>query len=177
MYKMIDGVEVCCSFLLRLSGPVLMAAANALIGLVSNVYINKILPHYVRPRLGIAASCLLLGVGLYLLANIIFNYWACALTSPGFPGDHMDALEKAELHDTEQGLAPSGFDGVHGGSSGGGSGGSSGRGARGVRFCRHCKVPKPSRTHHCSVCKRCVMKEKTPFSPYNAPRFCHISEI
>ena len=55
LYKMIDGVDVCCSFLLRLSGPVLMAAANALIGLVTNVYINTILPRYVRPRLGIAA--------------------------------------------------------------------------------------------------------------------------
>ena len=26
-----------------------------------------------------------------------------------------------------------------------------------VRRCRKCDGPKPERTHHCSVCKRCVM--------------------
>ncbi|BGP43666.1 palmitoyltransferase for Vac8p [Rhodotorula kratochvilovae] len=27
-----------------------------------------------------------------------------------------------------------------------------------VRFCRKCNVPKPDRAHHCSSCRRCVLK-------------------
>lgn len=27
-----------------------------------------------------------------------------------------------------------------------------------ARFCKKCHVPKPDRTHHCSTCKRCVLK-------------------
>lgn len=32
-----------------------------------------------------------------------------------------------------------------------------GNGRRRVRRCRKCDGPKPERTHHCSVCKRCVL--------------------
>ena len=28
----------------------------------------------------------------------------------------------------------------------------------GARYCKKCQIPKPDRTHHCSTCKRCVMK-------------------
>ena len=28
----------------------------------------------------------------------------------------------------------------------------------GARFCKKCQVPKPDRAHHCSTCKRCVLK-------------------
>jgi palmitoyltransferase ZDHHC2/15/20 len=27
-----------------------------------------------------------------------------------------------------------------------------------ARFCRKCWVPRPERTHHCSICGRCVLK-------------------
>lgn len=27
-----------------------------------------------------------------------------------------------------------------------------------VSICKHCIAPKPPRTHHCSVCRRCVLK-------------------
>ena len=27
-----------------------------------------------------------------------------------------------------------------------------------VRYCRHCRAFKPLRTHHCSICRRCVLK-------------------
>lgn len=30
--------------------------------------------------------------------------------------------------------------------------------AGGARYCRKCQCPKPDRTHHCSTCKRCVLK-------------------
>lgn len=28
----------------------------------------------------------------------------------------------------------------------------------GVTICKKCIAPKPARTHHCSVCNRCVLK-------------------
>ncbi|KAL5355827.1 Palmitoyltransferase pfa3 [Aspergillus floccosus] len=28
----------------------------------------------------------------------------------------------------------------------------------GSRFCKKCQIPKPDRAHHCSTCKRCVLK-------------------
>lgn len=27
-----------------------------------------------------------------------------------------------------------------------------------VRFCDKCKIVKPDRSHHCSVCRKCVLK-------------------
>lgn len=32
-----------------------------------------------------------------------------------------------------------------------------GRKTQRIRRCRKCDAPKPERTHHCSVCKRCVL--------------------
>jgi len=36
-------------------------------------------------------------------------------------------------------------------------GGSTTQSRKRVRRCRKCDGPKPERTHHCSVCKRCVL--------------------
>ena len=27
-----------------------------------------------------------------------------------------------------------------------------------IRYCQKCSKPKPPRTHHCKVCKRCVLR-------------------
>ncbi|KAL3928755.1 MAG: hypothetical protein SGPRY_002257 [Prymnesium sp.] len=64
------------------------------------------------------------------MGPIMLNYWSCILTRPGFPGHHLPPLH------LEEGVEDPSFG----------------------RFCRKCKVPKPPRTHHCSVCRRCVMK-------------------
>lgn len=70
----------------------------------------------------------------WMCAQILFNYWACVLTRPGFPGDQLPAIE-----DLEAGTDFEDF-------------------GDGWRTCRKCKCGKPPRTHHCSVCRRCVMK-------------------
>ena len=101
-----------------------------LIGLVTYTYICVLMPRYLEPEIGPVLSYAALCVGLFILFNILFNYWSCVLTRPGFPGDHLPPLA-----DMEQG-EEHGFG----------------------RFCRKCQVPKPPRTHHCSVCRRCVMK-------------------
>ena len=56
------------------------------------------------------------------------------LTRPGFPGDYLP-----DPDDLEEGQDFADY-------------------GEGWRTCRKCKTGKPPRTHHCSVCRRCVMK-------------------
>jgi len=35
---------------------------------------------------------------------------------------------------------------------------------QGRRFCRKCSAWKPDRTHHCSVCGRCILKVRAAVS-------------
>lgn len=132
MFTCFMCVDVCFSYFLRLIGPLLVCAANGLIAFCTYMYLTVLAPTYLQPRLGPVLTGIIVCFGLFLLANILFNYWACVLTKPGMPADHLDA---EELEPTEEG-GP-------------------------IRFgkrCRRCSNPKPPRTHHCSVCNRCVMK-------------------
>ena len=124
--------DMSISILLRLLGPVLVVVANGLIGLVVYMYIWVLLPRYLIHQIGKTAAYSAVSFGLCILFNILFNYWSCVLTRPGFPGDHLPAID-----DLEDGESP---DMGYG------------------RFCKKCKYAKPPRTHHCSVCRRCVMK-------------------
>jgi palmitoyltransferase ZDHHC2/15/20 len=72
--------------------------------------------------------------------------------------------EATPLPDDEEALANGGSgmeegkcggDG-HGANGGGGSGSGSQRRVR--KYCRRCNAFKPPRAHHCSICRRCVIK-------------------
>uniref|UniRef100_A0A7S0J2K7 Palmitoyltransferase n=1 Tax=Calcidiscus leptoporus TaxID=127549 RepID=A0A7S0J2K7_9EUKA len=131
IFYCIGVLDACFSVLLRVLGPVLIVAANGLIGFVSYEYLAVLVPMFMEPQLGWFPTCAIVCFGLFLLTNILFNYWACILTRPGYPGDHLEPFEET----LEVGRQP-----------------------RIRRFCKKCRVPKPERTHHCSVCNRCVMK-------------------
>ncbi|KKK18676.1 hypothetical protein AOCH_004891, partial [Aspergillus ochraceoroseus] len=86
----------------------------------------------------------ILGVVLYLCLNI--SYTTAVFTDPGSPlggrgnrnGQHQySALPITELPEYTSYTVNS-------------TGGS--------RFCKKCQSPKPDRAHHCSTCKRCVLK-------------------
>ncbi|KAL4975590.1 Palmitoyltransferase pfa3 [Aspergillus desertorum] len=84
----------------------------------------------------------ILGVALYLALNI--SYTTAVFTDPGSPlgarsggGQQYSALPITELPEYTSYTVNS-------------TGGS--------RFCKKCQCPKPDRTHHCSTCKRCVLK-------------------
>ena len=126
--------DVIFSMLLRVLGPILVVLANGLIGLCVYTYLWLLVPNFMLPTLGTVPTALIVAVGLYLLFNILFNYWSCVLTKPGFPGAQLPPLE-----DLEAGTDFSDY-------------------GEGWRTCRKCKTGKPPRTHHCSVCGRCVMK-------------------
>ncbi|KAL4994324.1 Palmitoyltransferase pfa3 [Aspergillus recurvatus] len=84
----------------------------------------------------------ILGVALYLALNI--SYTTAVFTDPGSPlgprsggGHPYSALPITELPEYISYTVNS-------------TGGS--------RFCKKCQCPKPDRAHHCSTCKRCVLK-------------------
>ena len=108
--------------------------ANGLIGLCVYVYLWYLVPNYLNPICGVGVTGVIVVFGLFLLFNILYNYWSCVLTKPGFPSSQLPPLE-----DLEAGTDFSDY-------------------GEGWRTCRKCKTGKPPRTHHCSVCRRCVMK-------------------
>ena len=69
---------------------------------------------------------------------LLWSYFACVLTAPGdvprgwtpAPEDPEEAASEAKKSNSEKRR----------------------------RFCKKCAAWKPTRTHHCSVCKRCVLK-------------------
>ena len=79
--------------------PMLVVGANCLIGFVTYEYLTVLAPNYLVPFLGKAGAAAVVCAGLFLLFNILFNYWACVLTRPGFPGHH---LPPEELYPCEE---------------------------------------------------------------------------
>ncbi|KAK1139806.1 palmitoyltransferase for Vac8p [Aspergillus melleus] len=92
-----------------------------------------------NPWIGLPSS--IIGVVLYICLNA--SYTVAVFTDPGSPsgsrnGRHeYSALPITELPEYTAYTVNS-------------TGGS--------RFCKKCQSPKPDRTHHCSTCKRCVLK-------------------
>jgi len=82
-----------------------------------------------------------LGLFFYIMLN--WSYTTAVFTDPGSPLNlkdgytHLPTQEGGEIHYTSFTVKAS--DG-------------------GVRFCNKCQSKKPDRAHHCSSCKRCVLK-------------------
>ena len=60
--------------------------------------------------------------------NLLFNYIMAVTTDPGHP-DESNLNDIECKHDADQ-----------------------------YTFCKKCNLSKPPRTHHCSICKVCVLK-------------------
>jgi hypothetical protein len=119
--------------------------------------------------------------GLWLLFNILFNWFMCYRTSPGHP----PKLENYSSHlgqdsdDEENGRSPvpsnnlSEFvatslaqkdeillglkNGSHQRKGGVSSGSGEANKAGTLPICHKCQALKPPRSHHCHVCKRCIL--------------------
>jgi palmitoyltransferase ZDHHC2/15/20 len=113
----------------------------------------------------------LFAVILYLLLNLC--YTTAVFTDPGSPQDASSSshpkskfLSSRRPHTTYSVLPTTEpIDAVPNGSLGQGSDAPSSQfqsitvSSRGTsRFCKKCQTNKPDRTHHCSTCKRCVLK-------------------
>mmetsp|Transcript_27492 Transcript_27492/g.69960 ORF Transcript_27492/g.69960 Transcript_27492/m.69960 type:complete len:318 (-) Transcript_27492:521-1474(-) len=95
------------------------------------------------PRIG---SAIAVSVFLFLVAMLLWSYFAAVLTDPGRvpPGWHpFNDEQQARLELERMSYSDYYFDR---------------RDPRRPRFCKRCQAWKPERAHHCSVLGRCVLK-------------------
>ncbi|KAL5032423.1 hypothetical protein BDV3_000992 [Batrachochytrium dendrobatidis] len=137
-------------------GPFLIMIAFALIGLLGYSLFKFALPIWFpsfssdQIDLGYRESTITticrmghIIISIYLLYSICFHYIASILTDPGRTHEGLVECLLGEqtpsqgltsspiLSDLEEPL---------------------------IRRCRKCTLPKPARAHHCTICKRCIMK-------------------
>ena len=91
----------------------------------------------IRVLVGYTTSAL--GVILYVLLN--WSYTVAVFTNPGSPMDTKDGYSHVS---TEEGELPYTSFTV--------------KSTGDIRFCKKCQLNKPDRAHHCSTCRRCVLK-------------------
>ena len=96
-----------------------------------------------RGEVGAAAACARATVAC--AANALFNHAACAMTRPGGPRD-AEARRAMERRMKERAQEDAE------------SGGGLRKAVEEGRYCETCDCPKPDMCHHCSVCKKCVLK-------------------
>ena len=88
------------------------------------------------PNAGYTSSSI--GILLYLLLN--WSYTTAVFTDPGSPVQSQNGYSHLPIqeprHDTSFTVKSTG----------------------GARFCKKCQARKPDRAHHCSTCRRCVLK-------------------
>ncbi|KAG0330139.1 hypothetical protein BGZ99_008002 [Dissophora globulifera] len=123
-------------------GPVLLLTAFVLLSITIFCFFTVYLPfHYSWTEgtgfFGNWAYILHLSWSLYLVWGIIANYYYAVRTPPGGILDGVSSTGDAMFQDVLQEIETY------------------------TEFpptCKRCHLPKPERTHHCSVCKRCVLK-------------------
>ena len=74
------------SKILRLIGPVFAFALTVFISIVTHAFFNVILPYYVR-QFGILLGMILILIALFILFNLLFNYFMAVLVKPGSIND------------------------------------------------------------------------------------------
>jgi len=115
----------------RILGPLLICLALCLITFVTYAFLAHALP--LLDGGGLPGQCGLVGLGLFLLFNALYNYAKAALMDPGLPPEYSQAQAEHGF-ETEEGLLIE------------------------LKQCRRCGRLKPERCHHCSICNRCVLK-------------------
>lgn len=118
---------------MRFVGPFFVAALLAILAFNVHMYFSLMLPNLVLPHVGTIGAALNIATGLWILVNLLFNYLRCVLMCPGRPGK--DEPMRDEQSEDE---CP--------------------RSDHIWRWCSKCNAAKPPRAHHCSVCRRCVLK-------------------
>jgi hypothetical protein len=117
--------------------PVLVTLAICLIGFVVYAYFFHLLPIYTKGTtwVGHVASFLFMTCpGLFLLYGILLNYFMVVLTPAGFANSIQPKIPLPSFCDEH------------------------GRDQNRVKvYCVQCKIMKPARSHHCSICNKCVL--------------------
>jgi len=132
--KLIDLGANIFSIAMKILGPCLICLAHGLIGFIAYTYFVHALPIMERNPGGPVGDALITAMGMFLTGNLLYNYWHAICMNAGTPPEYKEVeVENA---------------------------GEEGQLQEKPRKCVKC-VPnrvKPQRAHHCSICRRCVMK-------------------
>lgn len=116
--------------IIKIVGPVLILLATSLYSFVTYTFFWLVLPAmHVNP----AIKGMLATIGLFLLCNLVYNYFSAIRTDPGRPPEWEEADPDGEAE-------------------------GDGEFVEKKKQCSKCGRLKPPRCHHCSVCNRCVLK-------------------
>jgi len=119
-------------------GPVIMLACIVLIFYEAHAWFTVALPYWVpHPRFYMFFA----GLTAIVPGRIFLDYFRTSFTDPGRP----QSISSLGVASTSQGQ---GVGDVELG----------GPDSKPMKRCRKCFGPKPSRCHHCKVCRRCVLK-------------------
>ena len=134
----------------QMIGPALVVFALVIIAACTYVFFSAVVAYHDWawfPKVGIIST------GLFFLFNSLYNYYKCVTTSPGYPPTSGEVEEGGESSALSNKLwnNPGTLDDEDE--------------IRRIRYkqrtygvCGKCERIRPPRTHHCSVCKCCVLK-------------------
>ena len=121
---------------MNIMGPCTISLGFCLLFCCSYWYWNLLLPMLTKDPISLGLHKTLVA---YMFSSVVFNYLACILTPPGSPPKNFDAAGSAAprvIAEFQQNVqAETGVE---------------------WRYCYKCIGPKPPRTHHCSICNKCV---------------------
>ncbi|KAF9110471.1 hypothetical protein BGX27_006295 [Mortierella sp. AM989] len=140
--SILEQLERCTDSAISGLGPVLLTIAFILLSITIFCFFTVFLPYHYSWKegegvFGNLAYVLHFVWSLYLIWGIIANYYFAVRTPPGGVLDGISASQDAMFQgvlqemETYTEIPPT---------------------------CKRCNLPKPERTHHCSVCKTCVLK-------------------
>ncbi|XP_022738445.1 probable protein S-acyltransferase 14 [Durio zibethinus] len=129
------------------------------LGIIGVTYYAVVVAHY-GPSLFLGgfdmlSAILVLFLFHFLLFMVLWSYSSVVLTDPGGVPPNWRPLRDEEKGDADP-LVGSSYGSAELGSTQSAIPGDSKN--QGIRFCQKCNQFKPPRTHHCSVCKRCILK-------------------
>ena len=133
--------NICCiaDVITRILGLFLVIFALALFTGLTWIYFSDTIACF--PQHGIFFHLVVTPIAIFLLANSIYNYFMCIYIGPGHPP--LASVEDGCLEEVPLGHALDARlrknDDFH-------------------QACNKCGLLRPPRTHHCSVCQKCVLK-------------------
>lgn len=125
------------SIFMKVFGPCLACVALGLISFCTYTYFVHVLPLLGDGNaLGVFTQVLSTLLGVFLLTNAVYNYGCSMFMDAGTPPPFDQAVPSSFMDAEEEGLGE----------------------LRPPKQCRKCGLWKPPRAHHCSICRKCVLK-------------------
>ena len=138
-----------------LFGRALVLLVICLVGALGYVGVYVALPRIAAPHSFLSYVHTILG--LFVLFNIYFNYYFAVTVSPGHPDGYNDGSGNGNGYGNGYGNGNE-MKYIEEGNSSNGIIEPNGKDHSQYKQCKKCNSIKPPRAHHCSVCKKCVLK-------------------